>query len=221
MSEHEVEPVPGLPERLPEGEVILWQGGPGWRSVLRNVFYASYLAGYFLLLLLWRAGAIVHDGGSVMQAATALLVVIPIPLAALLLLALISWLVQRTTLYTITNRRVVMRVGIALSITFNIPYRLIQTVGMRRNGDGSGDIVLQMSGPDRIAYIHLWPHTRPWHFANPQPQLRALRDPTGIADLIAGAIAASESQATDSVTKSCERTAISVPNQAPSLATSQ
>jgi hypothetical protein len=220
MAEHEVEPVPGLPERLPEGEHILWQGAPRWQSVLRNVFYAPYLTGYFGLLLAWRFAAILHDGGSVGQATVALLTVLPIPITAILLLVLLSWLVQRTTLYTVTNRRVVMRVGIALSITFNIPYRLIESVGMRRNGDDSGDIALQMSGPDSIAYMHLWPHARPWHFSQPQPQFRAVKDPGVIAEMIANAIKTTEKQQADAAKQAIDRGG-NVSQAAPSLVTTQ
>lgn len=196
MAEHEVEPVPGLPERLPEGECILWQGASRWQSVLRNVFYAPYLIGYFALLLIWRFASILHDGGTLGQALMAIITILPIPLIALLLLVLLSWLVQRTTLYTITNRRVVMRIGIALSITFNIPFRLIESVGLRVNRDGSGDIALQMSGPESIAYLHLWPHARPWHFGRPQPQLRSIANAAEVAELISKAISSAETHAT-------------------------
>ncbi len=34
VSEHEFEPIPGLPERLPAGERMLWQGRP-WRALAR------------------------------------------------------------------------------------------------------------------------------------------------------------------------------------------
>jgi hypothetical protein len=31
--------------------------------------------------------------------------------------------VSSTTLYTLTNRRVVMRIGVVLALTLNLPYR--------------------------------------------------------------------------------------------------
>ena len=40
-AEHEFEPVPGLPETLPEGESMLWQGKPGWRGVLTTIHRIS------------------------------------------------------------------------------------------------------------------------------------------------------------------------------------
>ena len=38
---------------------------------------------------------------------------------------MLAWLTSRNTVYTITNKRVVMRIGIVLSVTFNLPLRVI------------------------------------------------------------------------------------------------
>ena len=95
----------------------------------------------------------------------------------------------RTTVYTITNRRVVMRVGVVLSITFNLPFAQIASAGFRARGK-AGDIVLSLAGSDRIAYLHLWPHVRPWQLKRTQPMLRALADAKTVAQTLATALAA-------------------------------
>jgi hypothetical protein len=192
MNEHELEPVPGLPGRLPEGERMLWQGAPRWTSILLHVFHVAYLCGYFGVLLAWRAGGVLIEGGTPAQAALAAAWLLPLAFAAIAILALIAWLVERTTCYTITNRRVVMRIGIVLSITFNIPFRVIEAANLRQYGDGSGDIALQLTSPDQIAYLHLWPHARPWHFSRSQPQFRGLSDPVNVAALLAQSMASVE-----------------------------
>ena len=46
--EHELEPVPGLPGTLPDGEQMLWQGRPSARLVARHVLKNRWIAGYFL-----------------------------------------------------------------------------------------------------------------------------------------------------------------------------
>ena len=53
--EHEFEPQFGLPERLPAGERILWQGSPDFRALARNAFHLRKLALYFSVLLVARA----------------------------------------------------------------------------------------------------------------------------------------------------------------------
>ena len=53
MTEHDNEPIPGLPAMLPPGERILWQGAPDWRVLARTAFHTRLVAGYFALLALW------------------------------------------------------------------------------------------------------------------------------------------------------------------------
>lgn len=185
--EHEFEATPGLPEALPDNERLLWQGAPDARLLLRQALHLDLVAGYFGLLLLWRAGAAWADGLSLGQTLGALAGMLPLMVLAVGLLAGMAWLIARTTVYTITNRRVVMRVGIVLSITFNLPFAQLLAASWRPRGRG-GDIVLSLGGSDRIAYLHLWPHARPWHLKRTQPMLRALTDAPEVAALLAQAL---------------------------------
>ena len=50
----EIEPVKGLPEQPPEGERILWQGRPDTWHLAVEALKLKWVAGYFLLLALWR-----------------------------------------------------------------------------------------------------------------------------------------------------------------------
>jgi hypothetical protein len=103
-------------------------------------------------------------------------------------------LVERTTLYTITNRRVVMRFGVALPMTINIPFNLIDEAALKLNRNGSGDIALALSASQKISYLLLWPHARPWRMRRPMPALRAISDPAGVAELFGHALAATLAQ---------------------------
>jgi Bacterial PH domain len=190
--EHEFEAARGLPEALPEGERQLWQGSPDVRLLARQALHLDLVIGYFVLLLGWRAVTGWADGQSAGQILMGLGGMLPLILLATGLLGSIAWLMARTTVYTVTNRRVVMRVGIVLSISFNLPFSQILSAGWRPRGRG-GDIVLSLGGSDRIAYLHLWPHARPWHLRRTQPMLRALADAPAIAALLAQAL--SEAQA--------------------------
>ena len=108
---------------------------------------------------------------------------------ALGLLGVIGLLIARTSVYTITDRRVVMRIGVVLSITFNLPFKQIESAAVRHRGNaGAGDIVLSLSGADRIAYLHLWPHVRPWQMKRTQPMLRALANVDEVAKVLATAL---------------------------------
>ena len=38
FSEHDSEPLKGLPEALPAGEQVLWQGAPAWRGLALDAY---------------------------------------------------------------------------------------------------------------------------------------------------------------------------------------
>jgi len=79
---------------------------------------------------------------------------------------------------------VVMRIGIVLSLTFNLPLRRIVAADLGLGTHACGDIALQLNSADRIAWLHLWPHARAWHVKQPQPSLRCLRDADAVGDLL-------------------------------------
>jgi hypothetical protein len=187
--EHEFEAELGLPEPLPRGERLLWQGSPDWRVMAREAMHTRMLAVYFGVLLAWRGANVLAGGGSLLAAAEAVLWLLPLAVAAIAVLALLAWLIARTSVYTITDKRVVMRIGVVLSITFNLPHSQIESAGLRTNADGSGDVTLLLNDADRIAYVHLWPHARPWHLKRSEPMLRALPQARTVAAILATALA--------------------------------
>jgi hypothetical protein len=187
--EHEFEAQPGLPEPLPPGERLLWQGSPDWRVLAREAMHTRMLSVYFAVLLAWRGATVLANGGTALEAAEAVLWVLPLPVLAIAVLSGLAWLVARTSVYTVTDKRVVMRIGVVLGITFNLPYSQIESAGLRTHADGSGDLTLLLNDADRIAYVHLWPHARPWHLRRAEPMLRALPQARSVAALLSAALA--------------------------------
>ncbi len=190
MREHDDEPVRGLPEALPAGERLLWQGAPDWRAFARQAFHLRKLAVYFGLALAWNAVSMTTDGADFATVALATARFLGLAVFALALLAGFGWLVARTTVYSITDRRVVVRFGVALSMTVNIPFRVIEQASARRHADGTGDVVLTLVKGHNLAYLVMWPHVRPWRFARAMPMLRALPDGEAAAEVLAGTLAA-------------------------------
>jgi hypothetical protein len=177
-----------LPEALPAGERLLWQGSPAWWPLARRAFHIRKVAIYFLALAAWRMISAGADGGSLIGVVTAGAWVLPVGIGSLGLLALLAYCSSRTTVYTITSRRLVMRVGIALPITLNIPFARIGSAAVTVDRAGNGDIPVAISGKDRIAYAVLWPHARPWRFARPEPMLRAVPQAERVARILSGAL---------------------------------
>ncbi|MFM2150857.1 MAG: putative photosynthetic complex assembly protein PuhB [Pseudomonadota bacterium] len=187
--EHDSEPVRGLPAPLPAGETLLWQGAPRFNGLARRALHLRWMSVYFLILALWRGTALVAGGAShvaVLQGMALVLAVGTIPIA---LLVLYGWASARSTVYTVTSRRVVIRTGVALPMTVNIPFAVIGSAAVAQHADGTGDIALQITPPHRVSWLGLWPHTRSWHVSKPQPTLRAVAEPEAVAQLLARALA--------------------------------
>lgn len=189
--EHEFEAAHGLPELLPADERLLWQGAPDAWAIAREALHVRGIGLYFGVLLAWRAATVLGSGGSVGNAAAAVVWLLPLAVAGLGLLGVIGWLIARTSVYTITDRRIVMRIGIVLSVTFNLPFRQIQSVGLKTRADGSGDLTLLLDDSAQIAYLHLWPHARPWQVRRSQPMLRCIRAARKVAELLTTTLRAS------------------------------
>lgn len=184
VREHEFEASRGLPEPLPANEHVLWQGSPAWWPLARRAFHLRKIAVYFVILAALRVAVLAADGAALGAMAVSGLLMLLLGASAIGLLALVAWLSARTAVYTITDRRVVMRVGIVLTLTFNLPYKRIAAAGLRVEADGTGEIPLALLGDDRIAWLNLWPHARPWRLAKPEPMLRSVPDAERVARLL-------------------------------------
>ena len=171
----------GLPGPLPTGERILWQGAPSTHGLWLRVFHAPLVALWFGIC---GAGLAATAASPV----TTLLPVAAVLAGALGLLRLLAYACHRTTLYTVTDRRLVLQIGMALPVTYNLPFAMIEGAGLRRFRDGSGDVAVQLKDGARIAFLQLWPHARPWRVSRPEPMLRSLPEAGGAAAILAQAL---------------------------------
>ena len=137
--EHEFEAAHGLPEALPAGEVQLWQGSPEWKRLAQRAFHVRKLVVYFAAMMALRVIFMLGENVPPSTGAVLLSVLWMVVLActAIGLLTLVAWLSARATVYTVTDRRVVMRIGIVLTLTFNIPFKRITGASLHLDADGS------------------------------------------------------------------------------------
>lgn len=194
-----------LPEDIPPGERVLWFGRPNWIALYRSAYRADVVAGYFLLLGTWNVIEASSLGAGAAMIAGAR--VLGIGLAALALLALLAWSSARTALFVITSRRVVMKIGVALQIFYNLPFSRIRNAALRVDKNGTGELALQLTQDKRIGYLNLWPFARSFHFANPEPALRGLAQPQQVADILARALAAAAQERGEAFSVEPDKTA--------------
>ena len=144
------EPIRGLPERPPEGEVILWQGQPNWlRLTVDHQFW--WVLAYFIFLFVWRFISV----SDLMPIDQALLVSFPFLALALivaLLLLLIGFIQAKATVYTITNKRIVMRIGAALTLTLNLPFTEIENAAIASSSKNFGSIAIDTKNDAKFSF---------------------------------------------------------------------
>ena len=172
---------------LPWGERVLWRSSPDPRLLTEHLFRLRRVAAYSVILYAlwairqWRSG----PGHDFLRTSIVWLVLV------LITVGFLHWLAQttsRTSTYILTDRRLVMRVGIALEMTVSVPLSMIERVDVRQFRDRSGELVVTLAAAMRVGYGALWPHVRLRAPRHPQPVLRGLHQPEYVATLLSEAV---------------------------------
>jgi hypothetical protein len=174
----------GVSQPLPIGEALLWEGRPDGPALARYALHIRKVAFYFGLIIVVGFGGAVRDGVALPQLLTTLATQVALSLVVLGCIALYARLLARHTIYAITDRRMVMRVGLVLPTTINIPFRLVESARSHRFADGTGQIALRLRHPERVSFFQFWPSVRPWHYRSPEPMLRGLKNTDAVAEML-------------------------------------
>jgi len=189
--------IKGLPESPPDGEEIIWQGEPKWGALSTRLFRVRKVLVYFGLLAGFSAFISEAAGPEIL--ATLVWQVSLAGLASLILIGL-AWLYATTTVYTVTDKRLVLEFGVAFTMSLNIPWDLVESAAAKTFSDGTADVVISLQQGNAISYVTLWPFARPWCFLKVQPMLRGVADHADLVRRIAEIVDESDS-ATDTVDK--------------------
>ena len=183
--EHDIEPVPGLPGRLPDGEFIVWQGQPAFKTVMTRLLRARWIAAYFAIAALWSVAVGINNSETAWQFVGRISFIAVAAVILFALMALYARAVAKTSLYTLTNHRVVMRVGIAISASFNLPFAQISGADFRVGSDGSGDVALTLKSGHGLSGSVFFPHQRGGLWRKLSPQMICLADAKAVAEKLA------------------------------------
>lgn len=198
--EFQVEPPRGLPAPLPQDEAILWQSQPQWTALARSAFHVVKVTAYFGVLIAWNTADGWVNGEGLGPIVVSGLRLASVGAVAVAILALLAWLYARSTIYTLTDKRVIIRSGLAVPMTVNLPLARIEAAAVTRGESGTGSIALRPARPNRIALLALWPNARPWSLNNPEPMLRCVPDIDGTARLVGQALLATGGSAVQAPT---------------------
>ena len=175
--------------QLIPGERVLWRGRPAWRAVMRDVLHVRVIVGYFAAVLLWGFAADRADGWSPLNTLWRGAPVVAMALVVFGACALFAAAISRTTTYELTTERCVLHYGVALTASLSIPLRRLAVVGLHARGDGTGDVLLTPKPGNRLSYVKLWPHARPWRWSRAEPMLRGVPNAVALGHAISAAAA--------------------------------
>ena len=188
ITEYESEPIHGLPGALPAGEKLLWQGTPHWKSFAKHVFHVRKIFFYFALLISIQAIYGVLTQQSYLLVLNGIAWMSLLAAVTICILLLLARLYSRSTVYTVTSSRLVIRFGVAFPMIVNFPWQKVNQADLKLHSDGSGDIPLSLKTSERVSYLLLWPNVRPLHFTKVQPMMRNVPNGQHVAKIIASAV---------------------------------
>lgn len=161
-------------------EKVLWKGRPDLPVLARTAFHTRSIGLYLMAL-----AVISLVLGNVDTA----IICAVLGVIAVAIMYAVAWLSARTTLYILTDARLIMRIGMAVEARINLPLKHVTSANLRKRGKAHGDIALQLGGERLLGYALLWPHARPFRFSKPEPMLRAIPEPEKVAAILAEACA--------------------------------
>lgn len=197
----------GDPMGIPAAsERVLWKGRPSLPILARTAFHLHSFAFYFAALILAALAF-----GNVPSA----MFLAGIGVFGAIVLWAMAWQSARTSLYILTDQRLILRIGMAVEARINIPLKHITAADLNLRGKkGHGDIAVKLGGERLLGYALLWPHVRPLQINHPQPMLRGVPDAENLAAMLAEAcnafnpIERSDTQASDGAEERTPRPAL-------------
>jgi hypothetical protein len=182
------EPVPGLPETPPEGEQVLWSGSPlKWR-LGPHVFRTKWVLVLFAILAVSSIFSGLNHGAGFTRIAVTCATMLFLGGLIAVFFNVLGWLIAINTIYTITNKRLVIRHGVTLPMTINVPFAKVARADAKVRRDGTADISLALLDGNRLSIFAIWPHNRPWSWQGPQPAMRMVPDGGRVANILVNAL---------------------------------
>ena len=176
-----------LPEEVgksvPEGEKVCWVGKPNWVSFGFHVFGIKYLVIYFIISAFYSVSQIELDFSLNAFIGEYISFVVSGVIASLILF-LLSYVSARHTCYVITEKRLVIRTGVALVFLLNVPFKNVISIDKQSLYYGVGNLSFKTQSKKRIPYFSCWPSVRSGSFLETIPTFRSIANIEEIGNLV-------------------------------------
>ena len=177
----------GLPSdvasAIPPSEKILWIGKPDWKSLAYHAFFLKYLLIYLLLAAVYSVSVYGKD----IDLGLFFVSFTPYLLSGVLagsVISFIAFLQSKNTVYVLTEKRIIIRSGIALIFLLNAPLKNIESIDRQFLRNGCGNISFSTTSKKRIPFLSCWPSVRPWSFISPKPAFRSVPEISELETII-------------------------------------
>ena len=170
-------------DAIPEGERILWKGKPSFWGFSWYFFGLKLLAFYLIILSVVFAARL-----TVTDFFTAFVVdFLPFLLSGILtscILMALAKIQSQSSVYIITENRVIIKSGAALSFLISMPFKKIKAVNLQKRKGSLGTISFELNSGKRVPYISCWPSVRPWRFKKTEPAFSCIENVDEVATIL-------------------------------------
>lgn len=184
------EPITGLPSKLPEDETILWSGTPQKWTLGHRIFSTRWIALAFVVLAISSVFSGIDHGVGAGRIALTFATLLFVGVAIIGFAMVFGWLIAINTVYTITDKRLVVRHGVTMPMSINVPFAKVANAGVKLYPDGSGDLSLALLDGNRVSIYAIWPHNRPWSWQGATPAMRSVPDASRVSQILHDALVA-------------------------------
>ena len=177
------EPHQTILEAIPDGESIQWKGKPSFWGFSWHFFGLKLMAFYLIILSAVFVARLTVTDFYTAFAVDFLPFLLSGILASCILMAL-AGIQSQSSVYIITENRVIIKSGAALSFLISIPFKKIKAVNMQKRNGSLGTISFELNSGKRVPYISCWPSVRSWKFKKTEPAFSCIENVDQVATIL-------------------------------------
>ena len=168
---------------IPDGESILWKGRPSLWGFSWNLFGLKWITLYLSMLSIVSVARFFASDFYTAFYVDFLPFFLSGIFASIILIGLAATQTY-STVYIITENRVIIKTGAALSFLISMPFKKIKEVNLQKRGASIGTISFELLSEKRVPYISCWPSVRPWKFKRTQPAFSCIGSVDEVATIL-------------------------------------
>ena len=170
-------------DAIPNGESILWKGRPSLWGFSWNLFGLKWITLYLSMLSIVSVARFFASDFYTAFYVDFLPFFLSGIFASIILIGLAATQTY-STVYIITENRVIIKTGAALSFLISMPFKKIKEVNLQKRGASIGTISFELLSEKRVPYISCWPSVRPWKFKRTQPAFSCIGSVVEVATIL-------------------------------------